>query len=83
MHQEQTVSEMVEEVLMRQAKVLVAESGLSLQDALAAVTGTDAGMQLRALGDGEHQYQEARYWQANLLFKRAREWVRQPREDEG
>jgi hypothetical protein len=40
------------------------------------VLGTDAGGQLRELG-GEHRHEEARYWQANLIFERASERIRQ------
>jgi hypothetical protein len=77
--QEQSVSEMVEEVLHRQAQHLVARTGMPLEDAHVSVTGTPAGRRLKELGEGEHQHEEARYWQANLWFERASRRVRQRR----
>jgi hypothetical protein len=38
-----------------------------------AVVGTQAGMQFEGLRSGPHQDEEARYWQANLLFARVSE----------
>jgi hypothetical protein len=71
MSKEQTVSEMVERVLLRQAGRLADRTGMPLEDALQAVATTEAGVQLRELGEGEHRHQQARYWQANLRFERA------------
>ena len=68
--EDQTVSEMDEEVLVRQAKTLADRSGQSLEDAL-EVVDTEAGRQLRELANGEHQYEKAQDWQANLLWERA------------
>jgi len=76
---EQSVSEMVEEVLHRQAHYLVERNGMPLEDALVSVASSEAGRQLRELGEGEHQHEEARYWQANLCFERVTERVRQGR----
>ena len=76
---EQSVSEMVEDVLQRQAHYLVERNGMPLEDARASVASTEAGRQLRELGEGEHQHEEARYWQAKLCFERANERVRQGR----
>jgi hypothetical protein len=75
----QSVSEMVEEVLQRQAHYLVERNGVALEEARVSVASTEAGRQLRELGEGEHQYEEARYWQANLWCERATERVRQGR----
>jgi hypothetical protein len=75
----QSVSEMVEEVLQRQAHYLVERNGMALEEARVSVASTEAGRQLRELGEGEHQYEEARYWQANLWCERATERVRQGR----
>jgi hypothetical protein len=72
MSKEQTVSEMVERVLLRQARKLVDRTGMPLEDALQAVAATEAGAQLRELGEGEHRHEQARHWQANLRFERQR-----------
>ncbi|MDQ3942910.1 MAG: hypothetical protein M3254_07380 [Actinomycetota bacterium] len=79
MQQEQSVSEMVEEVLERQAHYLVDRSGMDLQEARLGVASTPAGRQLKELGESKHQHEEARYWQADVWFKRASERVRQGR----
>ena len=71
MQSEQTVAEMAEEVLCRQARVRARRTGQSLAAARAAVIQTPAGWQLEELRNGLHQAEEARYWQANLLFERA------------
>jgi hypothetical protein len=76
---EQSVSEMVEEVLHRQAHYLVERNEMPLEDALVSVVSSEAGRQLRELGEGEHRHEEARYWQANLCFERVTERVRQGR----
>ena len=71
MHPEQTVHRMVEEVLQRQAKVVLKRSGCSPQEALEAVSQTDAGKELGSLRDGPHAQQRARDWQEGLLWERA------------
>jgi len=71
--QDQTVSEMAEEVLMRQAKALVQRSGLSLEDARQAVSDTEAGRQLRDLAQGEHRHENAKEWQVSVFWDRAEE----------
>lgn len=73
MRAEQTVNEMAEEILLRQARALVQRSGEPLIEALEAVLETPAGKQLEELGSGPHRDEEARYWQANLRFARASE----------
>ncbi len=73
MREDQTVSEMAEEVLRRQAKTLADRSGQSLEDALEVVANTEAGRQLRELANGEHQHQKAHNWQASVLWERAEE----------
>jgi hypothetical protein len=73
MHKEQTVSEMVEEILTRQAKALVERTGQPFQAALEAVSKTDAGHQLRELANGEHRNERAHDWQVGLALKRAEE----------
>jgi hypothetical protein len=71
MHPEQTVYEMVQEVLQRQAKVVLKRSGCSPQEALQAVSQTDAGRELGSLRDGPHAQKRARDWQEGLLWERA------------
>ena len=78
MRAEQTVSEMAQEVLSRQAKALARRSGEPLVEALEAVVETPAGRQLEGLRCGAHQEEEARYWQANLLFERVSEQAGHP-----
>jgi hypothetical protein len=71
MHPEQTVYEMVQEVLQRQAKVVLKRSGCTPQEALEAVSQTRAGRELAGLRDGPHAQQRARDWQEGLLWERA------------
>jgi hypothetical protein len=69
--QHQSVSQMAQEVLMRQAKALTYRSGQSLEDARKAVSDTEAGRQLRDLANGEHRHQKAQEWQASVFWDRA------------
>src|SRR5215216_3190870 len=62
---------MAGEVLMRQAKSLAHQSGLSLEDARQAVSDTEAGRQLRDLAQGEHRHEKAQDWQASVFWGRA------------
>jgi hypothetical protein len=70
---DQSVSEMAQEVLMRQAKALAHRSGHSLEDACRAVSDTQAGRQLRDLANGEHRHEKASEWQVNVFWDRAEE----------
>jgi hypothetical protein len=70
---EQTVLEMVEEVLERQAKALTDNSGQPFESALEIVARTEAGRQLRELRDGPNRHEKARDWQADLAWDRAGE----------
>jgi hypothetical protein len=70
---EQTVSEMVEEVLERQAEAVVAQTGQAFEAALEEVAGTQAGRQLKALAESEYSEQRAAQWQASLPSKRIEE----------
>jgi hypothetical protein len=76
---DQTVYEMAREVLERQARTLVAQTGQSFKDAMEAVADTEAGRQLRELANGEHREEKAAEWQASLLWTRIEErhysWV--------
>lgn len=78
MRPEQTMAEMAEEILSRQARAQVRRTGQLHASAHAAVIQTPAGRQLEELRIGLHQHEEARYWQANLLFERAREQAGHP-----
>ena len=78
MRAEQTVKEMAQEVLWRQARTLAQRSGGPFVEALEAVVETPAGRQLEELRSGMHQEEEARYWQANLLFERVSEQAGHP-----
>jgi hypothetical protein len=71
--QDQTVSQMAEEVLRRQAKSLAHRSGHSLEDARQAVSDTEAGRQLKGLAQGEHRHEKAQAWQASVFWGRAEE----------
>jgi hypothetical protein len=71
--QDQTVSQMAQEVLMRQAKAIARRSGRSLEDARQAVSHTEAGRQLRDLAQGEHRLEKAQDWQASVVWGRAEE----------
>ena len=73
MQPDQSVSEMAEEVLMRQAKALSHRSGHSLEDARQAVSDTEAGRQLRDLANGEHRHEMAKQWQVGVFWDRAEE----------
>ena len=73
MQQEQSISEMAEEVLVRQAKALADRRGHSLEDARRAVSDTEAGRQLRDLANGEHRHEKAQYWQRSVFWERSEE----------
>ena len=75
MNPDQTVSQMVNEVLSRQARQLAERSGIPFEDASAAVSATEAGTRLKARGEGEHRDQKAADWQANLALERSRRRV--------
>lgn len=76
MNPDQTVSQMVEQVLSRQARRLADLSGMNFGEAMDAVVATEAGAQLKALGQGEHRHEKARAWQAGLILERARQRAR-------
>jgi hypothetical protein len=78
MRAEQTVEEMAQEILWRQARDFARQTGEPFAQALAAVLETEAGHQLEELRCGPHQEEEARYWQANLLFVRVSEQAGHP-----
>jgi hypothetical protein len=71
MRADETVAEMAEEVLSRQAKAMVAQTGESFESALEAVSSTHAGQQLRNLANGEHRHEMAQDWQGSVFAERA------------
>jgi hypothetical protein len=70
MRPEQSVTEMAEEVLARQAKVMLAKTGQTFESALEAVASTEAGQHLRELANGEHRHKKARDWQVSVFAER-------------
>ena len=78
MRAEQTVNEMAQEVLWRQARALAKRTGEPFVEALEAVVETPAGRQLEELRCGVHQGEEMRHWQANLMFERVSEQAGHP-----
>ena len=73
MQQDQTVSQMAQEALMRQVRALAQSNGNSLEDARQAVSDTEAGRQLRDLAQGAHRHEKAKQWQASVFWERAEE----------
>ena len=76
LHPEQTISEMVEEVLAYQAKSLAQQTGQTVESALGVVASTEAGEQLRELANGEHRHEKAREWQASVRIERAEQQLK-------
>jgi hypothetical protein len=74
---DQTVTEMANEVLMRQAKAQADRSGEPIEEAMEAVLNTEAGKQLRELRDGPHGDEGVEEWQVSMARERARERVEQ------
>lgn len=70
MRAEQTVSEMVVEVLARQAEALSESTEMSFDEAFSEVLKTPAGRQLGDLADGPHRHERAARWQTGLLAGR-------------
>ena len=73
MHPEQTVSQMVNEVLERQAKSLAEGAGESLERAMSATLKTEAARRLKELAESPYSEQKAAEWQAMLPWRRAEE----------
>ena len=69
----QTVAEMANEVLMRQAKARADRNGEPIEEAMRAVVGTEAGRQLADLRDGPHGEEGVEEWQVGIARERARE----------
>ena len=79
MRPDQSVLEMAEGVLERQARALVVRTGQPYEAAMREVAQTEAGRQLRELASGEHRNESAEEWQASLPWHRIEErhysWV--------
>ena len=79
MQPDQSVMEMVEEVLERQARALTARTGQPFEVARREVADTEAGCQLRELANSEYRCERAAEWQASLPWHRIEErhhsWV--------
>ena len=73
MRDDQTVAEMANEVLMRQAKARADRTGEPIEAAMRAVVGTEAGKQLRELRDGPHADEGVEEWQVGIAKERSRE----------
>ena len=71
MRPDQTVAEMAEEALARQAKAMLTQTGQSFESALEAVACTEAGQQLTELVNGEHRLEMAQDWQGSVFAERA------------
>ena len=78
MHRDQTVSEMVEQVLAHQAKSLAERTGQAFESALGVVGDTEAGQQPRELASGERRYEKVREWQASVHRERAERQLDHP-----
>ncbi len=73
MRDDQTVAEMANEVLLRQAKARADRNGEPIEAAMRAIVGTEAGRQLRDLRDGPHADEGVEEWQVGIAQERARE----------
>ena len=74
-HEDQTVAEMANEVLMRQAKAQADQSEEPIEEAMKAVLNTEAGKQLKELRDGPHGDEGVEEWQVSIAQNRSRERV--------
>src|SRR5919112_831569 len=68
---DQTVAQVAEEVLARQAEAMLTHTGESFESALEAVLSTHAGQQLRELANGDHRHEKASDWQGSVFSERA------------
>ena len=73
MSEDQSVEEMANEVLMRQAKARADRSGEPIEEALEAVLNTEAGAQLRELRDVPHDEESVEEWRVGMARERAEE----------
>jgi hypothetical protein len=80
MKKKQTVAEMADEVLARQARARAERTGEPFEEALKAVRKTEAGRQLEELREGPHRDQRADQWQEDMARERTEE---RHREEQG
>ena len=73
MREDQSVAEMANEVLMRQAKARAERRGESIEEAMEAVVDTEAGQQLVNLRDGPHGEEGVEETQVSAARERAQE----------
>jgi hypothetical protein len=73
MHKDQTVADMADEVLARQAAARAERTGESFEKALRTVLKTEPGRQLKELRDGPHRDKRAQDWQEGVARERAEE----------
>jgi predicted component of type VI protein secretion system len=71
--EDRSVTEMANEVLMRQAKARADRTWESIEEALEAVLNTEAGTQLRELKDAPHGEESVEEWQVSMARERAEE----------
>ncbi len=72
MRDDQSVAEMANEVLMRQAKARADRNGEPIEAAMKVVVGTEAGKQLAELRDGPHAGEGVEEWQVGIARERAK-----------
>ena len=75
MREDQSVAEMANEVLLRQAKARAERRGEPIEEAMEAVLGTEAGKQLMELRDGPHGEEGVEEAQVDAARERAKERV--------
>jgi len=73
--EDQSLAQMANEVLMRQAKVRADRSGEPIASSMEAVLNTEAGKQLRELRDGPHSEESVEQAQVSVARDRAQERV--------
>ena len=78
MRDDQTVAEMANEVLLRQAKARADRNGEPIEAAMKAVVGTEAGRQLADLRDGPHGDEGVEEWQVGIARERVEERAEDP-----
>jgi hypothetical protein len=71
MTDDRSVTDMVDEVLARQAAYRASQTGESFEDALETVIETVAGRQLQDLRSGPHGHTRADEWQTTIAKERA------------
>jgi len=75
MREDQSVAEMANEVLMRQAKVRAERRGEPIEEAMEAVLDSEAGQQLAQLRDGPHGEEGVEETQVDAARERAKERI--------